>query len=96
MPEFDEPRAFFSGQKIGRMLADLAPDTPADYVTPFTQNALGKMNEAFANVNLYYESNGDKGLEDYARGELKRCADRVRTIIARNAFYAEPEVGKAK
>lgn len=89
LPEFDEPRPYYNGQAIGRIYAKMAPDTPPDFVTPFTSTATGKLNEAYSNIKLYYEQNGDKGLEDYARQELKRCADRVREIIARNAFYSE-------
>ena len=69
----------------------MAPDTPPDYVTPFTPTALGKLNEAYQNIRQYYNDNPDKDLEVYARQELKRCADRVREVIARNAFYSGQE-----
>jgi hypothetical protein len=57
-------------------------------VTPYTSIAEGKLIEAFSNIMLRYRQSGDDGLEDFARKELKRCADRVRGIVARNAFYA--------
>jgi arabinosaccharide transport system substrate-binding protein len=91
LPEFDEPRSFYSDQAIGRLFASLAPDTPADHVTPFTSTANARLSEAFSNIKLYYERNGERGLEEFARAELKRCADRVREVIARNAFYAGQE-----
>lgn len=91
LPEFKEPRPFYSNQAIGEIFAKLAPDTPADFVTPFSEQAKSKLSEAYANIKLYYETKGEDGLDEYARKELKRCADRVREIIARNAFYAKQE-----
>ena len=63
-------------------------------VTPFTENGKAKLNEAYANIKLYYEQNGEKGLEDYARTELKRCADRVRQIT--KAFVLQDFSGFAR
>lgn len=95
LPEFKEPRAFYGGQAIGTLYAELAPQTPAEYVTPYTTIAEGKLNEALSNITLKYRQDGDSGLEDFARGELKRCADRVREVMARNAFYARADGGGA-
>jgi arabinosaccharide transport system substrate-binding protein len=91
LPEFQEQRPFYSNQRLGEIFSKMAPDTPPDYVTPFTGTASGKLNEAYQNIRLYYERNPDADLEAYARTELKRCADRVRQVIARNAFYTTTE-----
>lgn len=85
-PAFDKPNKFFSGQKIGRMYADLAPQVPEEQSNAYMSLAVSKMSEAFANVALYHRQNGEKGLREYARAELKRVADHVRGVMARNVF----------
>ncbi|GAB4189554.1 MAG: ABC transporter substrate-binding protein [Phycisphaeraceae bacterium] len=85
-PAFDEPNAYFSGQKIGRMYAELAPQVPEEQSNAYMSLAVGKLSEAFANVALYHRRKGDAGLRDYARAELKRVADHVRKVMARNVF----------
>jgi arabinosaccharide transport system substrate-binding protein len=86
LPEFQQPRAFYDGDPIGRSYAELAPQVPKDYCTAYSQLATGKLSEAFTNASLYYASHGEEGLREYAAGELKRCADRVRIIMNRNVF----------
>jgi len=85
-PELNEPRPFFSNQPLGQVYAALAPQVPAEIYTPFTNQAVGRLSEAFTNTALYYESNGDRGLEDFARAEVRRCAQLVREQMARNRF----------
>lgn len=90
-PEIDEPRPFYSNNRLGRVYADLAPDVPATYVSAYMQMTEGKLLEALANSALYYNQHGEQGLHEYVRGELKRCADRVRTIVNRNVFLKEDQ-----
>ena len=89
-PQFDEARAFFSGVRLGRVYADLAPDVPDEVSHPYMQQAEGKLWEAFGKVSQHHARHGEQGLRDFAAGELKRCADDVRRMIARNAFLDEP------
>lgn len=86
MPAFDEPRAFYSGQPIGRLYADLAPRIPACYVSPYTQLAGTKLTEAYLNAGEYFDKHGDEGLRDFIGQELARCAQYVRTVMQRNVF----------
>jgi len=86
MPEFNEPRPFFGGLAIGKIYAELAPETPPYYVSPYTELANGKLLETYLSAAARYGSKGEEGLEEYVRGELKRNADYVRKIIARNVF----------
>jgi arabinosaccharide transport system substrate-binding protein len=88
-PEFFEPSPFFSGIELGRTYAALAPDVPKEHDTAYTTMAVNKLSEAFSNTSLYYASHGDNGLREYARSELKRCADRIRVIMNRNVFLRE-------
>lgn len=90
-PAFDEPNTYFSGQKIGRMYADLAPRVPQEQSNAYMSLAVSKLSEAFANVALYHRQNGEAGLREYARAELKRVADHVRNVMARNVFLQTDE-----
>jgi arabinosaccharide transport system substrate-binding protein len=87
-PELKAERPFYSGQPIGTILAEMAPDVPPYYVTAYTDIANQKLQEAFSNSALYFRKNGHKGLKNYVRGELIRCADYVRRVADRNVFLA--------
>jgi arabinosaccharide transport system substrate-binding protein len=91
LPAIDEPNTYYSGQKIGRILADLAPSTPPDYSSPYVAEALIKAGEAFVNGIQYYKSHGDDGLEEYVDKELKRCHDQVQRVQDQNLFLAEQD-----
>lgn len=87
-PEVSAPREFYGGQRIGAIFAELAPQVPGETPTAYSAQADAKLMEAVTNVRLRYAEFGEEGLEDFARAELKRCADHVRRVIARNAFLA--------
>lgn len=82
-PVFDEPSRYFSGQPIMRRYADLAPDVPPSYTSPFTLKAMGKRNEALARCAEYYRARGEAGFPEYVRSTLKEFADSLRATIAR-------------
>src|SRR5687768_11606119 len=92
-PEFGEPRPFFSNQRLGRLYADLAPQVPAEIYTPFTNQAVSRLSEAFTNTALYYDEHGEQGLREFARAELRRCADLVRVQVGRNRFLQAKTIG---
>ena len=85
-PVFDEPRAYWSGQPIGRLYVELADDVPPQYTSAYTQLAKAKMGQAVTACKAYYEVNGERGFEIFARAELKAAADYVRGQMARNPF----------
>lgn len=85
-PQFSKPDPFFSGAVLGKEYAALAPQVPGDPTSTSVTTATAKLSEAFQNVSLRYQAQGDDGLEAYAMAELKRCADRVRVIVGRNVF----------
>ncbi|MBT3376175.1 MAG: extracellular solute-binding protein [Lentisphaerae bacterium] len=89
LPEFHTPNAYWSNQKIGVLLSDLARETPPAYVTAYTELARTKIGEAFMNAAIYYDDHGDDGLRDYVENELKRTADYVRRVAGRNAFLSQ-------
>jgi arabinosaccharide transport system substrate-binding protein len=85
-PAFDKENPYWSGDKLGRKYADLAPEVPAQYTHPFINTAKGKFGEALTLCVQYYQQNGDKDFENYIRKTLKERADEVRRQIARNPY----------
>jgi arabinosaccharide transport system substrate-binding protein len=92
-PQFDEPRAYWSNVALGRAFADLASDVPNEQSSAYMQMAEGKLWEAFTTTLIYYKEHGEQGLREYARAELKRCADRVRIRVNRNVFLHPKQAG---
>jgi arabinosaccharide transport system substrate-binding protein len=86
LPELNRPSEFFCGQRIGRLYAEIAPQTPPEYASPYTTLAQAKLIEAYLNAGEYYRTRGDKGLEDFTMKELARCANYVREVMNRNVF----------
>jgi arabinosaccharide transport system substrate-binding protein len=86
LPQFDEPREFFSGVRLGRVYADLGALVPDEPSSPYMQQAEGKLWEACTRVAQYYVERGDEGLREFAAQELRSRADDVRRLIARNVF----------
>jgi hypothetical protein len=92
LPQFSEPRPFYSGIPLGRAYADLAPKVPGENDNPYMMQARDKFSEAFTNASIYYAERGEDGLREFTRGELKRTADRVREVMKRNVFLNTPQV----
>jgi arabinosaccharide transport system substrate-binding protein len=91
-PQLSRPSEFWSGLPLGKTYAALAPFVPPQHDTAYNTLATGKFSEAYTNTTFYYAEHGENGLRDFARGELKRCADRVRMVLDRNVFLKESEV----
>jgi arabinosaccharide transport system substrate-binding protein len=87
-PEFNAPREYWRGMRLGREYVALAPQVPYAADNAYMQQADGKLWEAYGNVAQYFAEHGEDGLRDFARGEFKRCADYVRRVMARNVFLA--------
>ena len=83
---FHQANPYFSGQKLGDSYARLAPDTPAQYSSPFAQTAKTKFGECLVSSVQYYEANGKQGFEPYVRQQLKQSANQVRALIERNPY----------
>jgi arabinosaccharide transport system substrate-binding protein len=83
-PIFDRPDPYFRGQPILRLYSRLAGDVPADYANPFVTKAQNKRDSAFVAASAYYSEHGEDGFLEFVRAELKRQADAVRAVIARN------------
>ncbi len=85
-PLYSELREYWSGQPIGKLYADLAPEVPPQYTSPFIELAKLKMGEVLAACAAYYKKNGDEGFDAFARERLKAGAEEVRAFMKRNRF----------
>ncbi len=86
LPAFNEPRPYWSNQRIGRLYANLAPECPSQYTSPFIQTAKNKLGEAIVRCVQQYKLTADQGFDQVCRRELKRSADEVRRLVARNPY----------
>ena len=86
LPEFNEPRAYWSGQPIGKLYAELAEQVPPQYTSPYIGLAKGKMGEVVSASAAYYGKHRDDGFDAFVRARLKAAADYVRKQMRRNPF----------
>lgn len=90
MPELREPSEFYDGEVLGELFAELAPETPPTYMTPYFGDALWKLNETFISGCEYFEKHGEEGLRDHVDQTLKKKAAAVQKLINFNYFYSNP------
>jgi arabinosaccharide transport system substrate-binding protein len=86
LPEFQEPSAYFSGQKMGELYANLAPDTPADWSTPYRSQAESRVNEVFLRAATHYRASGEQGLPELIQQGLDEAQAQLETVMGRNVF----------
>lgn len=89
LPEFATPNAYYSGQKIGLLYAELAAESPPFYSAPLDAAARAKLNEAFGRALEYYEDNGTRGLREKVRRELATAEAYVNRLASRQARLVE-------
>jgi arabinosaccharide transport system substrate-binding protein len=95
LPAFQVPNEYYSGQKIGQIYAELALETPPDYVGAYYEMVDGKTREVLVDGGVYYEKNGDAGLREYLTEKLKAKADYIRKVMNRNVFLQQNEIADA-
>jgi arabinosaccharide transport system substrate-binding protein len=86
LPEFSQPSAYYSGQPIGSLYAELASEVPPLWMTPATPIANNKLSEAFLKTVDHYRINGDTGLREFLERELDEAEAYVRSYMARNVL----------
>lgn len=87
LPEFSVPNPFYSNQPIGKLYAALAPETPPTYSAAVDGLARASLDQAYSRSAEYYKANGDEGLMDKIRAELKQSANRVREMVERDKVF---------
>ena len=86
LPEFDEPNPYFSGQRLGRLFAQLAPEVPPVWNNPYTILAENELLEAVARAGHHYETRGEPGLRELLEREVDTAEAHVRRYMSRNVF----------
>jgi arabinosaccharide transport system substrate-binding protein len=86
LPEFQQPNAYFSGQRLGALFATLAPETPEAWSTAYNSVAEGKVSEAFLRGAAHYRTRGDAGLRELLRREISAAAAYVERVMSRNVL----------
>jgi arabinosaccharide transport system substrate-binding protein len=86
LPEFNEPKPFFGGQRLGTLYAELAAEAPADWSTPYKQQAEGKVSEVFFRATTYFKERGETGLREFVTRELAIARAALQKDIDRNVF----------
>jgi arabinosaccharide transport system substrate-binding protein len=87
LPELSEPNAYYSGQPIGKLYAELASETPLFYSSPLDNMARTKVNEAYSQVVSYYKAHGHNGLMDVIRRVLTSAQDDVKRMYSRDLVF---------
>jgi arabinosaccharide transport system substrate-binding protein len=85
-PAFREPNPYYSGQPIGSLYAQLAPQVPFQYTSPLIVTAKAKLGQALVACAQYYNRHGEQGFDEYVRARLQQSADEVRAMIRRNPY----------
>jgi arabinosaccharide transport system substrate-binding protein len=88
-PAYDEPRPFWSNQPLGRLYANLAPETPPQYTSPYIGLAKAKLSEALIACVRYYDQYGASGFGGFVRQQMARAAAEVRRQMRRNPYLHE-------
>jgi arabinosaccharide transport system substrate-binding protein len=88
-PAYDEPRLFWSNQPLGRLYANLAPETPPQYTSPYIGLAKAKLSEALIACVRYYDQYGARGFDGFVRQQMARAAAEVRRQMRRNPYLHE-------
>ncbi|BCW96461.1 MAG: extracellular solute-binding protein [Fimbriimonadales bacterium] len=88
-PAYDEPRPFWSNQPLGRLFANLAPQTPPQYTSPYIGLAKAKLSEALIACVRYYDRYGARGFDGFVRQQMARAAAEVRRQMRRNPYLHE-------
>lgn len=88
-PAYDEPRPFWSNQPLGRLYANLAPQTPPQYTSPYIGLAKAKLSEALIACVDYYNRYGERGFDGFVRQQMERAAGEVRRQMRRNPYLHE-------
>jgi len=77
-------------QRGGGLFAELAPATPPDYMTPFSELAGLQLAAAFLDTATHFDRHGNRDLREVALAHLQTRAAYVRRIAARNPFLNPP------
>lgn len=91
LPAFVAKNEYYSGQRIGKLYAELAPSTPPVYSAPVHTVAQGKLDQAYFRAASYYEEHGEAGLREVVRREIARAQRELEELAHRNEVLEDAE-----
>lgn len=89
LPEFNAPNPYFSGQRVGRLYAELATQTPPVHASAVSAYANTRLSEAYSSVVEYYKQHGEQGVTDAIRQALTLAQVDVQRMANRNHAIAK-------
>ena len=92
LPCYDEPDPYYSGQKVGRMFIDQAPDVPLRPASPYANMAQLFLGNALIELRSFADEHGfydPVKLQPEAQRLLERAQLRLEREIGRNTFLAK-------
>lgn len=94
LPVFDEPDAYFSGQPIGRLYINQAPNVPARTSSPYNTLALDRVTNVLVALTdrvATAQITDPEELMPEARRLLAEQQSQVARLINRNVFLSQPK-----
>jgi len=91
LPAFQAENPYYSGLRLGKLYADLAPSTPPVYSAPVHNVATSKLDQAFFRVADYYKERGDSGLAEKVHSELELAQQELEALARRNKILEQAE-----
>ncbi len=92
LPFYDEPDAYYSGQKVGRMYIDQAPFVPPRPASPYATMAMQFLGNALIEVRSFadkHEIYDEEKLIPEAQRQLDQAQRRLKREIERNTFLTK-------
>ncbi len=93
-PIFDQPEPFLSGQAVGRMLIEQAPDVPTRTSSPYLDLATKHLVNAAGNIKQYAIRNNKFTVEELlpeTKRQMQIAQKHVETQMYRNVFLNKPQ-----
>lgn len=86
---FDEPNPYYSGQRIGRLYANLAPEVPPVYSAATYRATYLEVDAVLAKATLHYQKFGENGLLKTIRADLAEAEAYAKRLTSRSQRIAE-------
>ncbi|HKO89885.1 MAG TPA: extracellular solute-binding protein [Polyangiaceae bacterium] len=96
LPEFQQPNAYYSGQKVGAEYARLAPQVPPIFSSAVYKQGQSKLDQALTRCAIYYDEHGEQGLRQKVAEELERAATYLKMWSDRNAALARGDAAEGE
>ena len=94
LPEFQQPSAYYSGQKVGAEYARLAPQVPRIFSSAVYKQGQSKLDQALTRCAIYYDEHGEQGLREKVAEELDQAAAYLKMWSDRNAALARSDTAE--